>query len=85
MVSIAPDTVEGVCRFVRNGGYPFPLLADPEHAAFDAYDVVSKLASLGQRPAVFLVDRDGIVRLDAIGTQQWDIASNDDILALLSR
>jgi len=48
---------------------------------FDAYDVASRLSSLGQRPAVFVVDRQGIVRFDSIGTQQWQIPSNDTVLA----
>jgi hypothetical protein len=46
--------------------------------------VANTLMSLGQRPAVFIVDREGIVRFDAIGTQQWQIASNDDVLAALA-
>ena len=51
---------------------------------FDAYDVVSRLMSLGQRPAVFVVDRDGTVRFDSIGTQQWEIPSNDAVLAAVA-
>ena len=80
VVAIAPDTAEGVARFVRDRDFPFPLLADSDHSVFDAYDVVSRMASLGQRPAVFVVDRDGIVRFDSIGTQQWQIPSNDTVL-----
>lgn len=85
MVAIAPDTAEGVARFVRDRDYPFPLLPDTDHTVFDTYDVASKLVSLGQRPAVFVVDREGIVRFDSIGTQQWEIPSNDDVLAVLSQ
>lgn len=84
VVAIAPDTAEGVARFVRDNSYPFSLLPDADHAVFDAYDVVSKLMSLGQRPAVFVVDRAGVVRFDSIGTQQWEIPSNDNVLAVLS-
>jgi len=84
VVAIAPDTVDGVARFVRDNPYPFPLLPDADHAVFDAYDVVSKLTSLGQRPALFVVDRSGIVRFDSIGTQQWEIPSNDNVLAVVS-
>jgi peroxiredoxin Q/BCP len=80
VVAVAPDTAEGVARFVRDRDLPFPLLADSDHSVFDAYDVVSRMASLGQRPAVFVVDRDGIVRFDSIGTQQWQIPSNDTVL-----
>jgi hypothetical protein len=46
--------------------------------------VLNKLVSLGQRPAVFVVDRNGIVRFDSIGTQQWQIPTNDNVLAVLS-
>jgi peroxiredoxin Q/BCP len=84
VVAIAPDTADGVARFVRDSDYPFPLLADTDHSVFDAYDVVSKLTSLGQRPALFVVDGDGIVRFDSIGTQQWEIPTNDNVLAVLS-
>jgi peroxiredoxin len=76
--------VVGVARFVRDNDYPFPLLADPEHGVFDAYDVLNKLMSLGQRPALFVVDGNGIVRFDSIGTQQWQIPTNDNVLAVLS-
>jgi peroxiredoxin len=84
VVAVAPDTAEGVARFVRDRDFPFPLLADPEHAAFDPYDVVSRMTSLGQRPAVFVIGPDGIVRFDSIGTQQWQIPSNDAVLAAAS-
>ena len=84
MVAIAPDTAEGVARFTRDNDYPFPLLADADHAVFDAYDVINKLTSLGQRPALFVVDQTGVVRFDSIGTQQWQIPTNDNVLAVLS-
>jgi peroxiredoxin len=84
VVAIAPDTAEGVDRFVRGNAYPFALLADEQHEVFDAYDVVSRLMSLGQRPAVFVVDRDGTVRFDSIGTQQWEIPTNAVVLAALA-
>ena len=82
VIAVAPDTPEGVARFVRDRDYPFPLLADTDHTVFDAYDVINRLASLGQRPAVFVIDRSGTVRFDSIGTQQWQIPSNDSVLAL---
>ena len=84
VIAIAPDTSEGVSRFVRDKDYPFALLADTDHVVFDAYDVANKLMSLGQRPALFVIDRDGIVRFDSVGTQQWQIPSNDNVLTVLS-
>ena len=84
VVTIAPDTAAGVARFVRDNPYPFSLLPDENHDVFDAYDVVTRLMSLGQRPAMFVVDREGTVRFDSIGTQQWEIPSNDTVLAVLA-
>jgi peroxiredoxin len=84
VVAIAPDSPEDVAKFVRDNDYPFPLLADADHTVFDAYDVVSTMMSLGQRPALFVVDTEGKVRFDSIGTQQWQIPSNDNVLAVIA-
>jgi peroxiredoxin len=83
VVAVAPDTAKGVARFVDGNDYPFSLLPDETHEVFDAYDVISTMMSLGQRPAVFVIDRDGTVRFDSIGTQQFQIPSNDNVLAVL--
>ena len=83
VAAIAPHDADAVRRFVQDRPYPVPLLADTEHGVFDAYDVVSRMASLGQRPAVFVIGSDGIVRFDSIGTQQWQIPSDDVVLAAL--
>ena len=50
-----------------------PTLVDEDHAVFDAYDVTSRLISLGQRPALFVIDADGVVRFERVGTQQYNI------------
>jgi peroxiredoxin Q/BCP len=84
VVAVAPDTPEGVQRFIRDADYPFPLLADADHAVFDAYDVISTLMSLGQRPAAFVIDTAGTVRFDSIGTQQWEIPSIDNVLKVVA-
>jgi peroxiredoxin len=84
VVAIAPDTADGVAKFVQGNEYPFSLLADERHEVFDTYDVISTMMSLGQRPALFVVDREGVVRFDSIGTQQWQIPSNDNVLKVLS-
>jgi peroxiredoxin Q/BCP len=83
VVAVAPDTVDGVARYLARNPLPYPVVADPDHRVFDAYDVQSRLASLGQRPALFVVDRDGVVRYDAVGTQQWQIPTNDEVIAVL--
>ncbi|MBV8951454.1 MAG: redoxin domain-containing protein [Actinobacteria bacterium] len=83
VIAIAPEGVDGLSRYPNNGQFPFALVGDEDHRTFDAYDVASRAFSLGQRPAVFVVDRDGIVRFDSVGTQQWQIPRNDEVLATL--
>jgi peroxiredoxin len=83
VVAIAPESTESIARFLKSHESPFPIVSDLDHATFDAYDVASRALSLGQRPAVFVVDAQGIVRFDAIGTQQWQIADNETVLEIL--
>jgi peroxiredoxin len=83
VIAIAPESTESIARFLKSHSSPFPIVSDLDHATFDAYDVASRALSLGQRPAVFVVDAQGIVRFDAIGTQQWQIADNETVLEIL--
>ena len=84
VVAVAPEGRDAVARFVAKDEYPFPILADADHKVFDAYDVANKLMSLGQRPAVFVIDTSGVVRFDSVGTQQWQIPTNDAVLKVVS-
>jgi thioredoxin-dependent peroxiredoxin len=83
VLAIAPETPASADKYLKANPMPYPLLVDEDHAVFDSYDVVSKLASLGQRPALFVVDAQGIVRFNEVGTQQWQIPPNDQVLELL--
>lgn len=84
VIAIAPESTESIGRFTKQHPSPFPIVSDSDHATFDAYDVASRALSLGQRPAVFVVDAQGVVRFDAIGTQQWQIADNKTVLEILA-
>ena len=84
MLAIAPEGAEAIARFIKQHPVPFPIVSDADHRAFDAYDVASRALSLGQRPAVFVIGRDGIVRFDSVGTQQWQIPTNRRVLEVLA-
>lgn len=79
IVAIAPDSVESLKKHLSKNDYPFLVLADTDGKVFDAYDVTSRLISLGQQPALFIVDTAGIVRFDAVGKSQWDLISPKQI------
>ena len=83
IVAIAPDTVDAARAFFERESLPFTCLPDPDREVFRMYDVKSAMISLGQRPGLFIVDKDGIVRFAHLGFQQWEIPSVDDTLAQL--
>lgn len=85
VLALAPSRIDEAQRFAATNRIPFPLLADPTLRVFRAYQVESHLLSLGQRPALYAVDCNGIVRYAYLGSQQWQLGSIDEALAALTR
>jgi peroxiredoxin Q/BCP len=83
VIAIAPDTLENARAYFETNDIPFPCLPDPERAVFRRYDVRSAAISLGQRPGLFVIDREGVVRYAYLGWQQWEIPSVDETLRRL--
>ncbi len=84
VLAVAPESTDAIARFTKEHPAPFPIVSDAEHGVFDAYDVASRALSLGQRPALFVIGADGIVRFDSVGTQQWQIPTNERVLEVLA-
>jgi peroxiredoxin len=83
IVCIAPHGLAASRELVADLDLPFPVLADEYGAIFRAYDVQSRLWSLGQRPGLYVVDRHGEIRWAHVGWQQWDIPPLETVLAVL--
>ena len=83
VLAIAPDTLENARNYFQTNDIPFPCLPDPDRQVFRQYDVKSAMISLGQRPGLFIIDKEGVVRYAYLGWQQWEIPSVDEILAQL--
>jgi peroxiredoxin len=83
ILAIAPNTLENARRYFQDNDIPFPCLPDPDRRVFRQYDVKSAIVSLGQRPGLFIIDKDGVVRYAHLGWQQWEIPSVDETLEQL--
>ena len=83
LLAIAPDSLEHAQIYFERNEIPFPCLADPEREVYRQYDVKSALVSLGQRPGLFIVDGEGVVRYAYLGWQQWEIPSVEETLRQL--
>ena len=80
VVAIVGDSVEAARSYFEENRLPFPCLVNPSHEIYDRYNVETKALSLGQRPGLFIIDVDGIVRYAHIGSQQWGIPGNAQVL-----
>lgn len=83
IIVIAPDTMMNAQSFFENYPVPFTALVDNSLEVYQQYDVQSKLISLGQRPGLFIIDKQGIVQFAYIGAQQWEIPTNAQVLEKL--
>ena len=66
----------------RTGAF-FPLLADPDHAAADAYGVFDLLGDGVATPSVFIVDTDGTIVWSYVGQNAADRPGAETILSHL--
>jgi peroxiredoxin len=80
VVAIAPDTMGNAQSYFKNNQLPFTGLVDNQLEVYQQFDVQSKLTSLGQRPGLFIIDKQGITRYAYLGTQQWEIPPNRVVL-----
>ena len=80
VVAIVNDSLDAARSYFEKHDIPFPCLTDPHHAVYDLYQVESRAVSLGQRPGLLVIDREGRVGYAYIGWQQWEIPSPSHIL-----
>ena len=76
------DTSEKARAYFADNDIPFPCLVDADNTVYEQYEVKSKLLSLGQRPALFIIDRKGVVQFANLGWQQWEIPGNKEVLGV---
>jgi thioredoxin-dependent peroxiredoxin len=85
VVAISAEGAAAADAYLRVHPLPYPVVVDADHEIFDAYDVTSRMMSLGQRPGLFVVDADGVIRFDSVGAQQWQIPPNEKVLEMLGK
>jgi thioredoxin-dependent peroxiredoxin len=82
MVGISPQSVESHERFADLHGLTLPLLSDPDKRVARSYGVVGPGGYI--RRAIFLVDRDGVVRYRHValfGLQYRDVGDLERAVA----
>lgn len=84
ILAISVDPPEKSRDFANKLKVPFPVLSDVDHKTIDAYGVLNPQRPIA-KPAVFIVDKKGIVRWSYIGESPPDRPLNDTLLAELGK
>lgn len=94
ILAISPDNADGarkmVDRVTREAGGPpgFPLLGDPDFSVINRYGVFNPEPFNGRKvphPAVYVIDRSGIVTWTFLNTDARIRAENEDISKALGQ
>ncbi len=64
VLGISPDTVDAQSKFSQKFGFPYPLLADPDHEVAESYGVWGTKKTYGREyegvlRTTFVIDEDG--------------------------
>lgn len=66
VVGISPDPPARHARFIAAQRFEFPLLSDPDLAAFRAYGVFSRFLRRVRSRGLFVIGRDGVVLYERV-------------------
>jgi peroxiredoxin len=83
VAAIVAQRSEKVKRFVQESGLPFDVLVDDSRDTVKAYGVwhpVGLDAWNIARPALFLIDREGIIRYSFVASWQFEFPTHEEIL-----
>jgi len=83
IVVVGPDGPNAFKRFWQNESIPFIGLADIGNKVADQFNQEVNWLKLGRMPAMFVIDRQGIIRYLHHGDSMSDIPKTEIILQVL--
>lgn len=84
VVSISADEVEETRDFMSDDSIGYPMALDREGTTIKAWGLTEEGEDRSV-PAVFLVDRDGVIRFAQVGDSISDRADLDQLLDVIDR
>ena len=85
VVAIGPDGPNAFKRFWQENDIPFIGLADVKSRVADKYYQEVNLLRLGRMPAIFVIDKNGVIQYAHYASSMSDIPDNDEILEVLTK
>jgi peroxiredoxin len=87
-VAVVAQRSEKVRRYIEDTGLPFNILVDDSRDVVKAYGVWHQVGLDAwniARPALFLVDRQGIIRYSFVASSQFEFPTHEEIVAELGK
>ncbi len=85
LIVLGPDGPRAFKRYWEENELPFSGLADIGSVIADRYDQEVNLIKLGRMPAVFIVDKTGLIRFKHYGKSMSDIPPNETVFQALDQ
>jgi peroxiredoxin Q/BCP len=84
VIAVAPDDAQALKDFWHKEHIPFIGLPDSGHKVADLYKQEVNALKLGRMPALFVIDKQGVIRFKHYSSSMSDIVSNEKLLSLLN-
>jgi peroxiredoxin len=85
-VAAVAQRSEKVKRYIEDTGLPFNILVDDSRAVIKAYGVWHRVGIHAwdiSRPALFLIDRTGLIRYVFVASSQDEFPAHEEIVAAI--
>ena len=85
VIALGPDGPRRFQEYWAANGIPFIGLADLRSRVAHQYEQEVNLFKMGRMPALFVIDRNGVIRYAHYGDSMSDIPSNEEVLRVLDQ
>jgi methyl-accepting chemotaxis protein len=88
VVAVVAQRSEKVRRYIENTGLPFNILVDDSRDVVKAYGVWHQIGFDAwniARPALFLVDRGGVIRYSFVASSQSEFPTHEEIIREIAK
>lgn len=83
IIAVGPEDAAAFSSFWESREMPFTGIPDPKHKIGKLYGQKVDMLKLGRMPALFVIDKKGVIRYSHYGNSMSDIPPDHDVLALL--
>lgn len=83
IIVIGPDSADAFRKYWHENDLPFIGLADRRSRVAARYQQEVNLFKFGRMPALFVLDRQGVIRFAYYGKSMSDIPENETVLGVL--